>query len=115
MFRLERSIFVFYGDLIGAQPVRPSGTRARIAALGMAVIAVPVMLGLFAALTALVIGDEAVALPLGVLMALFWTAATLSPLSALLSDSERNRILIALGAGVMTIVSIIGWVTVMFG
>jgi hypothetical protein len=94
-----------------ATPARRPNPLATILLL---VVAVPAGLGLLSALAGRVAGSEDIALPIGILMTLTWTAFA-ALMSGMVVRVERNRLLVAFAAGAATVTSVVVWVGVVFG
>jgi hypothetical protein len=88
-----------------SEPERPP---RRVASVGLLVAGVPAVLGLLSALAGKLVDSDDAVLAVGMLMTLTWTGFA-ALLSGLVVASQRDRTLIALGAGAATIVSVLIW------
>lgn len=91
----------------------PPSPQQRVVAIALLVGVVPLAVGLLSALAVRVVGAESIALGVGILMTLTWTA--LAALLAGLVAEKGRRLPIALGAGSTTAVSVLVWAGVIFG
>jgi hypothetical protein len=91
-------------------PARPSNPAAAILLI---VVGVPAGLGLLSALAGQVAGGDEVAVPVGMVMTVTWTA--FAALTSGMVVREGRRGLVALAAGAATVASVLLWVGVVFG